>query len=137
MRRGWLSARYAATPNSWFYGSVLGEDIALGDSLELPFVKHVHGFIALNRPLCRGKRPKPQPRVYPPFHKPMILFNRIIQVLALPRQTGFWEYSVTLQGIEGRRIRRVLVHGDDARGAPYDPRPAPFGKIVWLRLRHG
>jgi hypothetical protein len=47
-------------------------------------------------------------RVHPPFHKPMILFDHIIQVLALPQQTGFWKGAVALEGLEGRRIRRVL-----------------------------
>jgi hypothetical protein len=45
----------------------------------------------------------------------MILFNHIIRVLALPQQTGLWEGAVALEGIEGRRIRRILVHGDHVR----------------------
>jgi hypothetical protein len=35
--------------------AALGEDIPLGDPLKLPFVEHMHGFIALDGPLCRVK----------------------------------------------------------------------------------
>jgi hypothetical protein len=45
----------------------------------------------------------------------MILFDHIIQVLALPKKIGFWKCAVALEGIEGMRIRCVLVHGDHAR----------------------
>jgi hypothetical protein len=44
----------------------------------------------------------------------MILFYHIIQVLALPQQTGFWAGAVALEGIKGRRIRRILIHGAHA-----------------------
>ena len=56
----------------------LSEDIPLGESTELTFAKHVHGFIALNGPLGRGKRPKPRPRVHAVFHKPMVLLNGMV-----------------------------------------------------------
>jgi hypothetical protein len=45
----------------------------------------------------------------------MILLNHIILVLVLPQQIGLWEGAVALEGIEGRRIRRILVHGDHVR----------------------
>jgi hypothetical protein len=45
----------------------------------------------------------------------MILLDHIIHVFALPEQTGLWEGAVALEGIEDRRIRRILVHGDHVR----------------------
>jgi hypothetical protein len=103
---------------------ILGEDILLGNSFELTFVEHVHGFIALNRPLRCGKRPTPQPWIHAAFHKPMILFHHIVQVFALPEQTPFWEGAVQLEGLECRWVRRVLVHGDH-----------PWGEGMLSRIR--
>jgi hypothetical protein len=64
--------------------AVLGEDIPLGEPLDLAFAEHVHGFITLDGPLRRGKCSKPQPRIHAAFHQPMILFDDIIQILAWP-----------------------------------------------------
>jgi hypothetical protein len=65
--------------------SILGEDIALGDSFKLAFVKHVPGFIALKRPLRRGQRPKPQPRTHTVLHKLMVMFHYILQIFTLSK----------------------------------------------------
>src|SRR5882724_859817 len=56
---------------------VLGEDIILADSFNLAVVEPMHGFIALNRPLRRGKRPTPQPWIHAAFHTPMLLFHAV------------------------------------------------------------
>jgi hypothetical protein len=71
-------AYYAATLNSWL----------MTRFWVLALVEHVHGFIALNRPLCRGKRPKPQPRIHTAFHNPMILFHRFIQIFSVPKMSA-------------------------------------------------
>jgi hypothetical protein len=93
---------------------VLCENISLGGSRELAFAKHVYGFIALDGPLRRGEGPKPQPRIHTAFDKPVILFYRVIQVLALSELTDLWKYSVVLKDVEGRWVGGMLVHGDDA-----------------------
>ena len=53
---------------------ILGKDISLGEPIELACAEHVHGFIALDGRLRRGKRPNPQSWIHAAFHKPMILF---------------------------------------------------------------
>ena len=61
--------------------AVLCEDILLGHPLNLAFTEHVHGFIALDGPLRRGKRPTPQPRINAAFLQSMIRFYEIIQTV--------------------------------------------------------
>jgi hypothetical protein len=39
-------------------------------------------------------------------------FDDIIQILALSEPTGLWECALLLEGVEGRWVRGVLVHGD-------------------------
>jgi len=73
-------------------GPVLGQDIAAAGSRELAFADHVHGFIALDGPLCGGERSKSQRRIHAPFHKTMILLYEIIQTFALSQQTRLWEH---------------------------------------------
>src|SRR6267142_3789591 len=80
--------------------TVLCEYIPLGKSLNLAFAEHVHGFITLDGPLRRGKCSKPQPRIHAAFHKPMILFDDIIQIFALPEETGLGEYPLLLKGLK-------------------------------------
>jgi hypothetical protein len=55
--------------------TVLGEGIPLGESLDLAFAEHIHGFIALDGSLRGVECPKLQPRNDEAFHKPVILFN--------------------------------------------------------------
>jgi len=84
--------------------AILYADIPLGHPLDLAFAEHVHGFIPLDGPLCRGKRPKPQPRIHTAFYKPMVLFDDIIQILAWPEETGLGEHPFLLKGLECRWI---------------------------------
>ena len=98
-------------------GIVLGEDISLGNPLDLAFTEHMHHFIPLNRPLCRVKGSKPQAEIHQAFHPTMILFYHIIQILALSEPTGLWERSVVLEGLKRQGIGGVLVDGNDPRGA--------------------
>jgi len=46
----------------------------------------------------------------------MILFNDIIQGLALPECTGLAEQPCLLKSLEGRGVCRVLIDGDHTRG---------------------
>jgi hypothetical protein len=91
--------------------AVLGEDIPLDHSLDLAFGQHVHGFIALDRPLRPGKRPKPSPRIDAVFDQAIIMFHDIIQVLSLSELTGFRERLLLLQALESGWIGSVLVDG--------------------------
>jgi hypothetical protein len=90
---------------------VLGEDTLLGESTPLAVAQHVPGFIPLDGPRCRGKRPNPQPRIHAASHKPMGLFDDIIQMLAWPGEAGLGEHPPLLKGLECRWIGRVCVHG--------------------------
>jgi hypothetical protein len=67
---------------------VLSEDIPPGHSADLAFAEHVFGYITLDGPPCRGKRPKPHPRIQVAFHTPMVLLDDLIRILAWPEQTG-------------------------------------------------
>ena len=89
--------------NSWLMTRSGGEDIPFGDRIKLAFAEYVHGFIALDGPLRRGKCRKPQPWIHAAFHKPMILFHHIIQIFALSEPTGLWE--------GGYRARRASKAG--------------------------
>jgi hypothetical protein len=80
---------------------ILSQDIPFGDPFQLAFAEHVHRFITLDGPLGRGKRLKSQPRVHAAFHKSMILFHNIIQILALSELTAFWQGAIVLEGVEG------------------------------------
>jgi hypothetical protein len=58
--------------------TVLREDIALWDVLELTFPYHMHRLIALEGALDDTERSKPQPWVDAAFHKTMALFHHIV-----------------------------------------------------------
>ena len=58
--------------------TALGEDVPPGESLDLAFAEHMHGFIALNVPLRGVEGAKSPTRIHPMFHKPMILLHHII-----------------------------------------------------------
>src|SRR5262245_25673862 len=75
----------------------------------------MHRFIPLQGALGRVKRPKAEPRIDAAFHKPMILFHDVIQVLLLPELAVFGKWPRLLEGLERRGIGRVLVHCDDTR----------------------
>jgi hypothetical protein len=96
---------------------VLCEDIPLGKPIELAFAEHGHGFIAVDSPLRCVECPKPQPRVHPVLHTPMILFHHIIiQILALSEPTDLWECSLLPKDLESGWRRGVLIHGDHTGG---------------------
>jgi hypothetical protein len=47
------------------------------------------------------------------FHKSMIMFDDIIQILALSEQAHLRDGAVMLEAVEGQWVRGVLVDGDD------------------------
>jgi hypothetical protein len=73
------------------------------------------GFIALDGPLRRVECPKSQPRIHAAFHKPVVLFYNVIQVLALSELTILRERLFLLKALEGGWIGGVLVDGDYSR----------------------
>jgi hypothetical protein len=58
------------------WGIFLSRYSRLGHPLDLAFAAHVHGVIALDRPLRWLESPTPPFRVNAAFHTPMILFHR-------------------------------------------------------------
>jgi hypothetical protein len=69
-------------------GTALCGDIFLGEPRDLAFAEPVHGFIALDRLLCRGKHPEPFSKIHAMFHTPMILPHDSIPALAAPGRAG-------------------------------------------------
>ena len=57
--------------------TVLSEDIALRNALDLALPYHMHCLIALQSPLSSTERAKPQPGIHATFHKTMILFHHL------------------------------------------------------------
>ena len=53
-------------------------DIPFGQPTHLAFPDHVHDFVALNRPPGSVEGPKPLAGVYPPFNRPVVLFDDVI-----------------------------------------------------------
>jgi hypothetical protein len=94
---------------------VLGEDIPRGDPLQLAFAEPMHGFLSLEDPWSRDKRPNPQPWMHTAFHPLMILCDHMIPILTPSERTAFQQRAVVFAGIERQGVRGVLVHGDDAR----------------------
>jgi hypothetical protein len=66
----------------------------------LAWAEHVHGFVALDRPLRTVECPKPRPRVHLAFHQSIILLRHIIHILALSKKAGLREGSVVLESVE-------------------------------------
>jgi hypothetical protein len=95
---------------------MLGEDIPLGNPLDLAFAEQVHGFITLDGPLCRGNHPTPHPRMHAAFDTPMVLFAAMLHILAWPEEAGLGERARMLQGLACRCIGRVGVHGEHTGG---------------------
>jgi hypothetical protein len=79
---------------------VLRVAIPLGNPLELTFTDHVDGFITLDGALGGGERPTPSPSLDAAFHKPMVLFQHILQILALPAQAALWAGPLLLQDLK-------------------------------------
>lgn len=87
--------------------------------LILSFACHVNQFDASKERLCTPKRFESQHRPYPPFHIPVVLLNKIIQLLTLPDSDSFF---ISFPGIEiesGQRccIGSTFINGNDLRFA--------------------
>ncbi len=95
---------------------MLGADIPLGDVFKLACGAPVPGFIALNRPLRRGKRPTSPPRIDAAFHPPLLLFHQILYLFTVAKSPRLWEGAVVLEGVERPWGRGVLVDGEHTRG---------------------
>src|SRR5258708_12252448 len=81
-----------------------------------------------------SKEKKPIPGLTSRLIKAMILFDQIVEILALPQLTPFWNGSLRLQLLKSLWIGRVFVDRDDAR----NPRVAttyPFPEKALPTLR--
>ena len=87
----------------------------------LAFAEHVHGFVALDRPLRGVECPTPQPRVHLAFHQSMILLRHMIHILAWSEKAGLREGSVVLESVEAREyaafLSTVITRGVSVWGA--------------------
>ena len=91
-------------------------NIALFDSLKLPFPYHVHRLISLNRPPRRWIRSEAQSRSDSAFHETVILFYNIVHVLAWSSLAVLRQEHLVLQIIHSADVGTILVDVDDAWG---------------------
>src|SRR5260370_7507557 len=61
-----------------------------------------------------SKEKKPIPGLTSRLIKAMILFDQIVEILALPQLTPFWNGSLRLQLLKSLWIGHVFVHHNDA-----------------------
>ena len=92
---------------------VLGEDIPLGNPLDLAFAEHVHGFITLDCTPRRRKRPEPLLRIHTLLDGTVVLLNNVVQVLHLPVTAAPARRAVMLHFSHCPRIRRRRIFIDD------------------------
>jgi hypothetical protein len=83
--------------------------------LKLVFTEHVHGFIALDGPLRRGKHTTPQPRIHAAFLQSMILFHPIVEIFDLTDDDCRAVFLVLPP--DGGRIGLTPIDGDLLGGA--------------------
>ncbi len=93
----------------------LTENISFIHPLHLSFPHEVYDFISLEGSPRTLKRKEAHPRLDESFDKAMILFDQIVEILALPQLTPFWNGSLRLQLLKSLWIGRVFVDRDDAR----------------------
>ena len=77
------------------------------------FPNHVHRFNPLQRPPRRGKRPVTFRQLRPLLHRAMVLFNDVVEILALPQTDSTRQDAFHFQRFDCGRKSRVLVHVDD------------------------
>ena len=63
-------------------------------TLHLYFPYHVYHFIALQCSPCRVKRKEAHAWFNQSFDEAMVLFDKVVEVLALPQFTGIWLWDV-------------------------------------------
>ena len=83
----------------------------------LTFPQHVHRFISLQGSPCRLERKETHPELDEPFDEAMILFDEVVEILALPQFTRIWHDPFRFQFVESFGIGRVFINGDHSRSA--------------------
>src|SRR6266568_1697324 len=66
---------------------------------------------------CRFERKEAHPKLDQPFDEAMVLFDEVIEVFPLPKFAPVWHHPLRFELFERFWIRRVFIHGDDARHA--------------------
>ena len=69
---------------SFHLAATFGNETVPARSPQLPFLEHVDQFNSSQRDLCGPKTLESQHRATLAFDAPMILFNDVVEVLALP-----------------------------------------------------
>jgi hypothetical protein len=86
--------------------------IPFGQPPQLAFADHVHHFVALNRPPGSVEGPKPLAGVNPPFERPVVLFQDVVQVRTGATATSPAQFSFCLQFRDQLGVGGVAVHID-------------------------
>jgi hypothetical protein len=96
-------------------------NVALCYPSDSPIADHVHGFYSFESSpgTLKGAVAVCQPG--PLFDGSMILFNDIVEILALAKMNSAGESTLGFQGFHCSRIGRVLVHVDDPRRCRASP----------------
>jgi hypothetical protein len=97
-------------------------DISFSYAYNSSLPNHVHRFIALNCSPGRWVREEPQAQLELPLHKPMILLNDVVHVLAGPALAFLGQQFILLQIADGANVSGVLIYIDYPWGS--DMRPA-------------
>ena len=81
----------------------------------------MHRFIPTYCPPGRLVRKEPQARLDLSLHKPMILLNDVIHVLAGPALAFLGQQVVSLQITDGANVGGILIDVDHSRGSDAGP----------------
>ena len=95
---------------------ILCLDISFSYPYNLSLPNHVHRFIALNCSPGRWVREEPQARLDLPLHKPMILLNDVVHVLAGSALAFLGQQFILLQIVDGANVSGILVDIDFSWG---------------------
>ena len=77
---------------------------------QLPLAKRMHDFHARDRTARRPKRLEAQHRACDPFHRPMVLFHNVVEILAVADNDGRLVGPVVM--FDCCRVRSALIDWD-------------------------
>ncbi len=115
----------------------------------LPLPDHRHRLVACQRSSCGMETAEAKPWSDQAFHAPMVLFQYVVEVLALSWPRASAQLAALFHLLDGAWVGRVLAHGDGARvhrmrlvqRVAEEPLAAPASRlaesrksIVWPRL---
>ena len=90
-------------------------NVALCYPSDAALADHVHGFYSFESSPSTLKGAVPLGQPGPLLYGSMVLFNDVVEILALAQTNSAGESALGLQGFHCRRIGRVLIHIDDPR----------------------